>query len=34
MIQAYYHERGWTPTGDVPDETLRELGLEDLQALA
>jgi aldehyde:ferredoxin oxidoreductase len=30
MIQAYYRERGWTATGAVPEEALRELGLWDL----
>ncbi|MGQ9676428.1 MAG: aldehyde ferredoxin oxidoreductase family protein [Chloroflexota bacterium] len=31
MIDDYYQARGWTPEGLIPDEKLRELGLEDLR---
>ena len=34
MIGDYYAARGWTPDGLVPDEKIRELGLEDLVAEA
>ncbi|HEV2121734.1 MAG TPA: aldehyde ferredoxin oxidoreductase family protein, partial [Chloroflexota bacterium] len=30
MIDAYYHARGWTPEGRVPDEKLRQLDLARL----
>jgi aldehyde:ferredoxin oxidoreductase len=31
MIQAYYRERGWTDTGNVPAELANELELTDLE---
>ena len=30
MIDSYYRARGWTPDGLIPEEKLRELGLDDL----
>jgi aldehyde:ferredoxin oxidoreductase len=30
MILGYYRARGWTPSGDVPAEAVRALGLTDL----
>ncbi len=30
MVAAYYRARGWTEDGLVPEEKLRELGLEDI----
>jgi len=30
MIDGYYRARGWTPDGLIPEEKLRELGLDDL----
>ncbi len=30
MIAAYYQARGWNPDGSIPDQKLRELGLDSL----
>jgi aldehyde:ferredoxin oxidoreductase len=29
LIQAYYRERGWTPSGIPTSSTLKEIGLWD-----
>lgn len=33
MIQAYYHERGWTAQGVVPSDVLTDLGLNGISLL-
>ena len=30
MIDGYYRARGWNADGTIPDDTLRELGIEDV----
>lgn len=34
LIAAYYRVRGWAPDGSVPENRLRELGLESLLAVS
>jgi aldehyde:ferredoxin oxidoreductase len=34
MVQAYYASRGWDREGQVPQDQVRQLGLEDLPIMA